>query len=59
MNKVLAKMSVEEAEEIVEKLGAGGMISVREGIIDSTVEEGRRTLREIEQSHTMSNRNIE
>uniref|UniRef100_A0A093XPA3 Hsp90 chaperone protein kinase-targeting subunit n=1 Tax=Talaromyces marneffei PM1 TaxID=1077442 RepID=A0A093XPA3_TALMA len=38
----------EEAEEIVEKLGEGGMLSVEEGIVDATTEEGRKKLEEIE-----------
>lgn len=41
-------MSVEEAEEIVEKLGEGGMLSLEEGIVDATTEEGRKKLEEIE-----------
>lgn len=48
VNKVLGKMSVEEAEEIVEKLGEGGMLSLEEGIVDATTEEGRKKLEEIE-----------
>ncbi|OKL59204.1 hypothetical protein UA08_05926 [Talaromyces atroroseus] len=48
VNKVLGKMSVEEAEEIVEKLGQGGMLSLEEGIVDATTEEGRKKLEEIE-----------
>lgn len=41
-------MSVDEAEEIVEKLGQGGMLSLEEGIVDATTEEGRKKLEEIE-----------
>lgn len=48
VNKVLGKMSVEEAEEVVEKLGQGGMLSLEEGIVDTTTEEGRQKLSEIE-----------
>lgn len=48
VNKVLGKMSVEEAEEVVEKLGQGGMLSLEEGIVDTTTEEGRQKLAEIE-----------
>jgi len=48
VNKVLGKMSVEEAEEIVEKLGEGGMLNLEEGIVDATTEEGRKMLEEIE-----------
>ncbi|KAF2084844.1 hsp90-like protein [Saccharata proteae CBS 121410] len=53
VNKVLAKMSVEEAEEVVEKLGDGGMLSVEEGVIDATTEEGRRQMEEIEKTGHM------
>jgi cell division cycle protein 37 len=53
INKVLAKMSVEEAEEVVEKLGEGGMLSVESGVIDATTEEGQRTFEEIERSRRM------
>lgn len=53
INKVLAKMSVEEAEEVVEKLGEGGMLSVEQGVIDATTEEGQRTFEEIERSRKL------
>ncbi|KAF9696781.1 hypothetical protein EKO04_005699 [Ascochyta lentis] len=53
INKVLAKMSVEEAEEVVEKLGEGGMLSVEQGVIDATTEEGQKTFEEIERSRKM------
>lgn len=48
VNKVLGKMRVEEAEDVVEKLGEGGMLSLEEGIVDATTEEGRKKLEEIE-----------
>lgn len=48
VNKVLGKMSVEEAEEIVSQLGEGGMLSVEDKIIDATTEEGKRQVEEIE-----------
>lgn len=48
VNKVLGGMSVEQAEDIVEKLGQGGMLSLEEGIVDATTEEGRKKLEEIE-----------
>lgn len=48
VNKVLGKMSVEEAEVIVEKLSEGGMLSMEEGIVDATTEEGRKQLAELE-----------
>ncbi|KAF2030872.1 hypothetical protein EK21DRAFT_64685 [Setomelanomma holmii] len=51
VNKVLAKMSVEEAEEIVEKLGEGGMLSLEQGVIDATTDEGKRAMEEIEKTH--------
>ena len=49
VNKVLGKMSVEEAEEVVELLGQGGMLSLQEGVIDATNEEGQQRLKEIEE----------
>ena len=36
VNEVLGKMSVSEAEEVVEQLGNGGMLSLEEGVIDAT-----------------------
>ncbi|KAI9931255.1 hypothetical protein ASPWEDRAFT_34200 [Aspergillus wentii DTO 134E9] len=48
VNKVLGKMSVDEAEDVVDKLGQGGMLSLEEGIVDATTEEGRKKLEEIE-----------
>ncbi|KAL4887135.1 Cdc37 N terminal kinase binding-domain-containing protein [Aspergillus karnatakaensis] len=48
VNKVLGKMSVEEAEDVVEKLGESGMLSLEQGIVDATTEEGRKKLEEIE-----------
>lgn len=50
VNKVLAKMSVEEAEEIVEKLSAGGMLSMEEGVIDATTDEGKKAMEQIEKT---------
>lgn len=41
-------MSVSEAEEVVEQLGEGGMLSLEEGVIDSTTEEGRDRLKKLE-----------
>ncbi|KAL8735189.1 MAG: hypothetical protein Q9166_001065 [cf. Caloplaca sp. 2 TL-2023] len=49
VNEVLGKMSVEEAEDVVEKLGEGGMLSVEEGVIDGTTEEGREKLKVLEE----------
>ena len=48
VNEVLGKMSVEEAENIVEKLSNGGMLSLQEGVIDATNEEGQAKLKELE-----------
>jgi len=53
VNKVLGKMSVEEAEEIVEQLGQGGMLSMQEGVIDATNEEGQKRLKEIEEEERL------
>jgi len=48
VNKVLGKMPVAEAEDVVEKLGEGGLLSLEEGIVDATTEEGKKKLEEIE-----------
>ncbi|KAJ5093313.1 hypothetical protein N7456_009174 [Penicillium angulare] len=48
VNKVLGNMSVEEAEGVVEQLGESGMLSMEEGIIDGTTEEGRQKLAQLE-----------
>ena len=53
VNLVLEKMSVDEAEQIVEQLGNGGMLSLEEGVIDATTEEGKRAMEEIERTHQM------
>jgi cell division cycle protein 37 len=53
VNKVLAKMSVEEAEEVIQKLSDGGMLSLQGGVIDATTEEGKAIIREIEQTGKM------
>lgn len=50
INLVLAKMSVDEAEQVVEALGNGGMLSLEEGVIDATTDEGRQKVQAIEQS---------
>jgi len=49
VNEVLGKMAVDEAELVVQKLGDGGMLSLQEGVIDATNEEGQQRLREIEE----------
>lgn len=48
MNDILGKMSVEEAEEVVGEMGEGGMLSLEEGVIDGTTEEGKKKLKELE-----------
>lgn len=48
VNEVLGKMSVSEAEEVVERLGEGGMLSLEQGVIDGTTEEGQNRLKELE-----------
>lgn len=53
VNRVLGKMSVSEAEEVVAKLGEGGMLSLEEGVVDATTEEGRRIVEEIERTGRM------
>lgn len=65
VNKVLGKMSVEEAEEVVGQLSEvcfqiqahhacsdsiqGGMLSLEEGVIDATTEEGQAALKNFEE----------
>ncbi|TQS36704.1 hypothetical protein Golomagni_02834 [Golovinomyces magnicellulatus] len=49
VNKVLGKMKVEEAEEIVGQLGKGNMLSLEEEIIDATTEEGQKALKMFEE----------
>ena len=49
INEVLGKMSVEEAEEVVGKMGEGGMLSMEKGVIDGTTEEGRQRLKDMEE----------
>ncbi|KAF2224354.1 hypothetical protein BDZ85DRAFT_216277 [Elsinoe ampelina] len=58
INEVLGKMSVDEAEEVVEKLGDGGMLSVEQGVIDATTEEGRKQMEEIERSGMMPDQRV-
>jgi cell division cycle protein 37 len=48
VNKVLGRMTVEEAEVVVEQLGNGGMLSLEEGIVDATTEEGQKKLKQLE-----------
>ncbi|RPA89474.1 hypothetical protein L873DRAFT_1796072 [Choiromyces venosus 120613-1] len=49
VNKVLGKMSVEEAEKVVGHLGEGGMLSLESQIIDATTPEGQQVLKRIEE----------
>jgi cell division cycle protein 37 len=53
VNRVLGKMSVDEAEEVVAKLSEGGILSVEEGIVDATTEEGQHLMEEIERTGHM------
>jgi cell division cycle protein 37 len=48
INKVLGKMSVDEAEDVVNKLSEGGILSVEEGILDATTEEGQHLMEAIQ-----------
>jgi cell division cycle protein 37 len=50
VNKALGKMRVEEAEEVVQKLGEGGILNLEEGVIDATTEEGQKVVAEIERT---------
>ena len=51
VNKVLGKMSVDEAEQVVEQLGNGVMLSLEEGVIDATTEEGQKAVEEYERQN--------
>ncbi|KAI9679579.1 MAG: hsp90 co-chaperone Cdc37 [Trizodia sp. TS-e1964] len=59
VNKILAKMSVEEAEEVVGQLGEGGMLSLEDQIIDATTEEGQAALKEFEHQNHPSSTHVE
>ncbi|TFB04850.1 Hsp90 co-chaperone Cdc37 [Trichoderma ghanense] len=48
VNKVLGKMKVEEAEELVAKFGEANILSLEEQLIDATTEEGQKQLKEME-----------
>lgn len=54
VNEVLGKMSVQEAEEVVEQLGNGGMLSLEEGVYDATTDEGKKAIEELEKKHRTS-----
>ncbi|KAI9657362.1 MAG: hsp90 co-chaperone Cdc37 [Bathelium mastoideum] len=53
VNMVLARMSVAEAETVVEQLGEGGMLSLEKGVIDATTEEGKKQVERIERERRM------
>ncbi|RDI83814.1 hypothetical protein Vi05172_g6212 [Venturia inaequalis] len=53
VNRVLGKMSVEEAEEVVGQLGEAGMLNLEEKVIDATTDEGRKVVEEIERTHKL------
>lgn len=53
VNEVLGKMSVEEAEDVVEKLSNAGMLSMQEGVIDATNEEGQAKLKQLEEEQRL------
>ena len=48
INEVLGKMSVSEAEEVVEAMGGHGMLRMEEGVIDGTTEEGKERIKRLE-----------
>ncbi|KAH0494126.1 hypothetical protein TgHK011_000758 [Trichoderma gracile] len=48
VNKVLGKMKVEEAEELVAKFGEANILSLEEELIDATTEEGQKQLKAME-----------
>jgi len=56
VNEVLGKMAVDEAEQIVEQLGSGGMLSLEEGVIDATTDQGKKQMEEIERTRQMPGR---
>lgn len=49
VNKVLGKMSVPEAEEVVALLSEAGMLSLESEIIDATTEEGKQQVKALEE----------
>lgn len=53
VNEVLGKMSVDEAEQVVEQLSVGGMLSLEEGVIDATTDEGMKQMEEMERTKRM------
>ena len=53
INKVLAKMRVDEAEDVVAKLSDSGMLNLQNTVIDATTEEGQETVKEIEKTRRL------
>lgn len=53
VNRVLGKMSVDEAEEVVGQLGEAGMLNLEEKVIDATTEEGKKLVEQIERTHQL------
>lgn len=53
VNVVLGKMSLSEAEEVVEQLGNSGMLNLENKVIDATTTEGKKVVEEIERTHKM------
>ncbi|KAJ6446448.1 Hsp90 co-chaperone Cdc37 [Purpureocillium lavendulum] len=57
VNKVLGKLSVEEAEEMVNLFGEANILSLEEQIIDATTEEGQKQLKEMEAAAAAESKN--
>ncbi|KAH6636302.1 Cdc37 N terminal kinase binding-domain-containing protein [Chaetomium tenue] len=51
VNKVLGEMKVEEAEDVVGKLGDAGILSLEEEIIDATTEKGKEQWKKLEEEN--------
>ncbi|KAK3295701.1 Cdc37 N terminal kinase binding-domain-containing protein [Chaetomium fimeti] len=51
VNKVLGEMKVEEAEDVVGKLGEAGILSLEEEIIDATTEQGKEQWKKLEEEN--------
>ncbi|KAI0396963.1 hypothetical protein F5Y17DRAFT_464947 [Xylariaceae sp. FL0594] len=49
VNEVLGNMKVPEAEELVELFSEAGIVSIEEQIIDTTTEEGKRKMKELQE----------
>jgi len=59
VNKVLGRMKVPEAEDMVAKFGEAGILSLEEQIIDATTEEGKKQLEEMEKSAGQESKHTE